>query len=119
MHHNCLRPTDLGIIMSYQCQCACKHCLYNCGPRWKDWMSPEILRDNGYVTAAFVSDKLVGEEIGLDQGFAEFHMNQVPHSCIGDRDMEAETKSFVLVSKWLREHRGSRFFLWLECQHPH
>ena len=40
-----LCPTDLGIIMSYQCQCTCKHCLYNCGPRWKDWMSPDTLRD--------------------------------------------------------------------------
>ena len=50
---NSLCPTDLGIIMSYQCQCACKHCLYNCGPRWKDWMSPEILRDALQATQAW------------------------------------------------------------------
>jgi len=29
---NSLCPTDLGVIMSYQCQCACKHCPYHCGP---------------------------------------------------------------------------------------
>lgn len=46
-------PTDLGIIMSYQCQCACKHCLYNCGPRWKDWMSPQMLREALEVTQAW------------------------------------------------------------------
>jgi hypothetical protein len=40
-----LTPTDLGIILSYRCQCACKHCLYNCGPLWSDWMSREALRE--------------------------------------------------------------------------
>jgi len=53
MYQRPLRPTDLGIIMSYQCQCACKHCLYNCGPRWKDWMSPEILREALQATQAW------------------------------------------------------------------
>lgn len=33
-----LRPTDVGLILSYQCQAGCAHCLYNCGPGWKDWM---------------------------------------------------------------------------------
>ena len=50
---NTLCPTDLGIIMSYQCQCACKHCLYNCGPRWKDWMSPQTLREALQATQAW------------------------------------------------------------------
>jgi hypothetical protein len=36
-----LQPADLGLILSYQCQCACAHCLYNCGPDWKDWMPPD------------------------------------------------------------------------------
>ena len=39
-----LRPADLGLILSYRCQCACAHCLYNCGPTWKDWMSPQDVR---------------------------------------------------------------------------
>jgi len=34
-----LHPTDIGLILSYKCQCACAHCLYNCGPDWMDWMS--------------------------------------------------------------------------------
>lgn len=36
-----LQPSDLGLILSYKCQCACAHCVYNCGPDWADWMSPE------------------------------------------------------------------------------
>jgi hypothetical protein len=41
-----LYPQDLGIILSYRCHSACKHCLYNCGPRWeKEAMSPRALRE--------------------------------------------------------------------------
>ena len=33
-----LCPQDLGLILSYRCQAACAHCLYNCGPAWHGWM---------------------------------------------------------------------------------
>jgi len=40
-----LCPQDIGIILSYRCQSGCKHCLYNCGPRWeKEAMSSQTLR---------------------------------------------------------------------------
>jgi len=40
-----LCPEDVGIILTYRCHSGCKHCLYNCGPRWKnEAMSPETLR---------------------------------------------------------------------------
>lgn len=40
-----LCPQDIGIILSYRCHSSCKHCLYNCGPKWeKEPMSPETLR---------------------------------------------------------------------------
>jgi hypothetical protein len=39
-----LHPEDIGLILSYRCQCGCKHCLYNCGPHWHDWISPDELR---------------------------------------------------------------------------
>ncbi len=35
-----LHPSDIGLILSYKCQCACAHCLYNCGPDWVEWMPP-------------------------------------------------------------------------------
>ena len=40
-----LCPSDVGIILSYQCQAACKHCLYNCGPTRRDWMAESQLRE--------------------------------------------------------------------------
>ena len=32
-------PSDIGLILTYQCHSACAHCLYNCGPGWHDWMT--------------------------------------------------------------------------------
>jgi len=40
-----LHPSDLGLILSYQCQCECAHCLYNCGPAWREWMTIEQVRE--------------------------------------------------------------------------
>ena len=45
MYRQPLCPSDVGIIMTYKCQCACKHCLYNCGPKWREWISREVLHD--------------------------------------------------------------------------
>lgn len=40
-----LWPEDIGIILTYRCHSGCKHCLYNCGPRWeKEAMSLDVLR---------------------------------------------------------------------------
>jgi len=39
-----LRPNDVGLILSYQCNSNCAHCIYNCGPRWKDWADEETVR---------------------------------------------------------------------------
>ncbi|NIS82989.1 MAG: radical SAM protein [Anaerolineales bacterium] len=43
---NELSPQDIGIILTYQCHSGCKHCLYNCGPRWeREPMSPQTLEE--------------------------------------------------------------------------
>jgi hypothetical protein len=34
-NHLARRPRDVGIILTYRCHGGCKHCLYNCGPRWE------------------------------------------------------------------------------------
>lgn len=36
---NVISPIDSGgIVLSYQCNCRCRHCLYAAGPEWSDWM---------------------------------------------------------------------------------
>jgi hypothetical protein len=37
-------PNEIGLILSYMCQSACLHCLYNCGPEWRDWISIEDIK---------------------------------------------------------------------------
>jgi hypothetical protein len=43
---NVLYPRDIGVILTYRCHSACKHCLYNCGPRWeREPISAAALRE--------------------------------------------------------------------------
>ncbi len=38
-------PISGGVLLSYKCSAACRHCLYACSPQWPgDWMSPEDLK---------------------------------------------------------------------------
>jgi len=37
------QPISAGLILSYQCNAECRHCMYACSPRWKDWISEEDL----------------------------------------------------------------------------
>jgi hypothetical protein len=37
-------PVSGGLILSYKCSAACRHCMYACSPRWPaDWISDEDL----------------------------------------------------------------------------
>ena len=48
-----LTPCDIGIILSYRCQTRCKHCLYACGPEWKEWFDPAELKKAVAATRAW------------------------------------------------------------------
>ncbi|MCX7913339.1 MAG: 4Fe-4S cluster-binding domain-containing protein [Thermodesulfovibrionales bacterium] len=37
-------PISIGLILSYRCSAACKHCIYACSPKWNsDWISEDAL----------------------------------------------------------------------------
>lgn len=46
-------PAIIGLILSYKCQSACSHCLYNCGPEWQDWITPEDIKAAVTATMAW------------------------------------------------------------------
>jgi hypothetical protein len=38
------QPISGGVMLTYKCSAACRHCMYACSPRWKaDWMTEEAL----------------------------------------------------------------------------
>ena len=40
-----ITPIDSGgILLSYKCNCTCRHCLYAGSPHWKDWIDVNDLR---------------------------------------------------------------------------
>ena len=36
-------PISGGLLLSYQCNAECRHCMYACSPKWKDWISEKDL----------------------------------------------------------------------------
>jgi len=36
-------PISGGLLLSYQCNAECRHCMYACSPKWKGWISEEDL----------------------------------------------------------------------------
>ena len=37
-------PISGGLILSYRCSAACRHCMYACSPRWPaDWIGEDDL----------------------------------------------------------------------------
>ncbi|MDA2925637.1 sulfatase-like hydrolase/transferase [Acidobacteria bacterium AH-259-G07] len=74
----------------------------------------EILKRNGYITAAFVSSFALDSNWGLDQGFDLYHddfgFNAVERR--GDETVD-------LAIDWLSQNRSKRFFLWVHLFDPH
>ena len=63
-------PYSAGLLLSYKCQCACKHCLYGCSPRWPaDWISEA----DAEVVLAQLAEKMRGKypfpgQVGVNDG---------------------------------------------------
>ncbi len=101
----------------------------------------EILRDNGYDTAAFVSAFILDDRFGLDQGFNTYDGNfdrlhlyfiskflnrslffriMQAAGMVGEDPLQrpaAETTSNAV--EWIEEHRDEPFFVWIHYFDPH
>ncbi|MBF0216089.1 MAG: sulfatase [Candidatus Omnitrophica bacterium] len=75
----------------------------------------EVMKRNGYVTAGFVSTRLVGAANGFSQGFDAFS------------DLDAEDKQLFRTGDittgealgWLDGNGDKKFFMWLHLYDPH
>lgn len=71
----------------------------------------EALQARGYTTAAVSGNPLIVERRQFDQGFEDFD-GSVPHFRMSDEIVPG-------ALRWLREHAGARFFLYLHLVDPH
>jgi len=87
---------------------------------------PDILRQHGYHTAAFVGSQILDPKSaaapGFDRGFelydAGFH-SRAPGE---DRYQSVERRAAVVVAHaiaWLNRSQGTPFFLWVHLYDPH
>jgi len=68
----------------------------------------EILREQGYYTAAFVNNPFLSTEHEMDRGFVEFNQYG-PTSVEGVREL----------LPWLDRHKSEKFFLFFHVMDPH
>ena len=82
----------------------------------------EVLKKDGYSTAAFVSTYILDSRFGLDQGFDVYNDDlvtgvQSPAMIQKERRAETVTKAAV---EWLNTRKsGAPFFLWVHYYDPH
>ncbi len=92
----------------------------------------ERMRDDGYFTAAVVSNGFLSPYTNISQGFIDY--NFFPRYSIGNSwgaelverlipqkfKMEISTdEQTKLASKWLENNRDKKFFLWIHYYDPH
>jgi tetratricopeptide (TPR) repeat protein len=79
----------------------------------------EELAARGFSTAGFVSSIVLDQRFGLDQGFTVYddRLADRPHGVFGAERPGRETVALAL--RWLRAHRGERFFLFVHLYEPH
>ena len=79
----------------------------------------EILKAEGFSTAAFVSAFIMDSQFGLDQGFDTYHdqFEGVVHD-INLEQRKAEETTRIAI-EWLSEHASEKSFLFLHYYDPH
>jgi arylsulfatase A-like enzyme/lipopolysaccharide biosynthesis regulator YciM len=80
---------------------------------------PEILKPQGFITAAIISAFVLDARFGLNQGFDSYNDRfvQVQHNVSGAERRGDETTDFAL--KWLEKNKDQKFFFFLHYYDPH
>ena len=79
----------------------------------------EILKSEGYRTAAFVSSFVLDAKFGLDQGFDRYDaVTDRKGTSIGYSERSAAKTTNAAIS-WLKRNRKRPYFLWVHYYDPH
>jgi arylsulfatase A-like enzyme/Flp pilus assembly protein TadD len=79
----------------------------------------EILKDNGFTTASFISAFVMDSRFGLDQGFHTYNDQLEQQDAPRKANERRAEETNRLAFEWLQEHRGEKFFLFLHYFDPH
>ncbi|MGA1841728.1 MAG: sulfatase-like hydrolase/transferase, partial [bacterium] len=81
---------------------------------------PELLKERGYKTAAFVSAYVLDKRFGLDQGFDIYDddLETGVEAKLSQKERRAETVTRAAI-KWLERVGDENFFLWIHYFDPH
>jgi arylsulfatase A-like enzyme/tetratricopeptide (TPR) repeat protein len=80
----------------------------------------EILKGQGYSTAAFVSSFSVDSRFGLDRGFDVYDDTFRSESPFKTQNAERRAEeTFARFSRWLETNGKNRFFGWVHYYDPH
>ncbi|HLW87874.1 MAG TPA: sulfatase-like hydrolase/transferase [Terriglobales bacterium] len=87
---------------------------------------PDILRQHGYHTAAFVGSQILDPKSvaapGFDRGFEVYDAGFHSRAPGEDRYQSVERRAAVVVARaiaWLNQGQRSPFFLWVHLYDPH
>jgi arylsulfatase A-like enzyme/Flp pilus assembly protein TadD len=82
----------------------------------------EVLRDNGYTTAAFIGSAVLDSRFGLNQGF-DTYFDHFDFSRLDETNLDQmERRGDVVMNEtleWLRRNPRQPFFLWVHLYDPH
>lgn len=80
----------------------------------------EILKEEGYVTAAFIGAFPLASSFGLNQGF-DFYDDTFknPDHLEGYEPQRIASQVFESASEWFERNSGNRFFCWVHYYDPH
>jgi arylsulfatase A-like enzyme/tetratricopeptide (TPR) repeat protein len=80
----------------------------------------EVLGKHGFATAAFIGGYVLHSKWGLNQGF-DFYSDRFEPDARGNLLQDKKPAGTVLgdARRWLDEHGGQRFFIWIHLYDPH
>jgi arylsulfatase A-like enzyme/cytochrome c-type biogenesis protein CcmH/NrfG len=80
----------------------------------------EILKNKGYVTAAFVSAFVLNSQFGLQQGFDVYDDEyKTPEALIPYGPQRLAEDVYRSAASWIEANQREKFFLWVHFFDPH
>jgi arylsulfatase A-like enzyme/Tfp pilus assembly protein PilF len=79
----------------------------------------EVLKENGFATAAFVSAFILDSQYAIDQGFDTYYDNFDPQPSRLEANERRADRTTRLALDWLNNHSREKFFLFVHYYDPH